>query len=79
VTTIRRQANTVEALQPIVAKEEKAMSKEQSVDTAPVWERLYPVRRHCHGPLSAAITAACLIAFALGTLGELLWSTFGAR
>lgn len=55
------------------------MSKEQAVDTAPVWERLYPVQDHCHGPLSAAITAACLIAFALGTLGEFLWSTFGAR
>ena len=63
---MRRQAHTVEALPPILVKEEKAMSKEQVADTARVWERLYPVRRQCHWTLPVVIGGAVLIA--LGTL-----------
>ena len=41
------------------------MSKELVVDTARVWERLYPVRRQCHWTLSVVIGGAVLIALGI--------------
>jgi hypothetical protein len=41
------------------------MSKEQVVDTARVWERLYPVRRQCHWTLPVVIGGAVLIALGM--------------